>query len=228
MRTADKVWASCLTLLGIVVAAAVVASAMWFATHRLAIDGVYWLVPIFGALGGVVGGVIRCDNKLDLTFFETHSRVNLGCLGDVIVGLGGASALVFLFGGTLLRFDPKEAQSLVLIVSISFVAGAYGRKIVEVAGEKLLRKAREEARQVAKEEAKSLVGRSAAVANTYAARDAINAGEPPEKVLEIIRMALQHDPTHANAWVEQGRAFRRLGRLNDALGSLEEALTPEV
>ena len=223
MRHGEKISASCLTLLGVLIVAAVVSAAMLFATHRLNIDGIYWLVPIFGALGGTVGGIIRSDNKLELSFFENGSRINLGCLGDTIVGLGGASAVVFLFGGTLLRFNPKEAESLVLIVSISFVAGAYGRKIVEVAGEKLLRKAREEARQVAKEEAKILVGHPAAVAYTYAARDAINAGETAE-ALQIVSMALQNDPNHAGAWIEEGRALRRLGRVKEALVSLEKAL----
>jgi hypothetical protein len=74
---------------------------------------------------------------------------------------------------------------LLFSVSASLIGGAYGRKIVEIAGAKLLRKAREEARQVAKEESRSLVGPPAAIAYTRAATEMINSGEPV-KALEIL------------------------------------------
>ena len=51
----------------------------------------------------------------------------------------------------------------------------------------------------------------------------INSGEP-QKALEIIDTALQNDPRAAAAFVEQGRALRRLGRLDEALTSLGQAL----
>ena len=141
----EKFGASILTVLGVLLVAASVWAAMAFVTIRLGLPGGYWLVPIFGALGGVVGGILRSDNKVDLCSFESASKIKLGTLGDLVMGLGGASALVFLFGGTLLKFSPNDAQSLVLLVSVSFVGGAYGRNVVEIAGEKLIRKAREEA-----------------------------------------------------------------------------------
>lgn len=209
-----------LTVLGLVLVAASVYAAMAFMTHRLGVDVAYWLAPIFGALGGIVGGILRCDNKIELCTFEAAASVKLGILGDVVIGLGGASALTFLFGGTLLKFDPKEAQSLVVLVSASFVGGAYGRKIVQLAGEKLLRQAREEARQVAKEESKNVVE---AVVYTREATEKIEKGEL-QQALEILNTAVQNYPRAAGAWVEQGRALRRLGRLEEALASLEKAL----
>jgi tetratricopeptide (TPR) repeat protein len=197
--------------------------AMAFVTKRLGVPSGYWLVPIFGALGGVAGGILRSENKLELCAFENASNVRLGILGDLVMGLGGASALAFLFGGTLLKFNPDEAQSLVLLVSASLVGGAYGRKIIEIAGEKLIRKAREEARQVAKEEARTLVGRPAAIAYTHAAKEMTDSGEP-EKALEILKTALQNDSGFAGAFVEQGRALKRLNRWQEALASVEKAL----
>jgi tetratricopeptide (TPR) repeat protein len=227
--TSDKFGASSLTLLGLVLVAASVWAAMTFLTRRLGVPGGYWLVPIFGALGGIVGGILRLDrdyraeNKLELCSFDDASKVNLGIVGDVVIGLGGASALAFLFGGTLLKFDPNEPQSLVLLVSASLIGGAYGRKIVEIAGEKLLRKAREEARQVAKEESRNLVGPPAAIAYTRAATEMIDSGDSL-KALEILKTALENDPRAAAALVEQGRALKRLGRMEEALSSLEKAL----
>lgn len=195
---------------------------MAFATKKLGVAGGYWLVPVFGALGGIVGGVLRNDNKLMLCAFEDPNTVKLGILGDVVVGLGGSSSLVFLFGGTLLQFDPNKAESLVLVVSVSFVAGVFGRNIVEAAGERLIRKAREEARSVAKEETKNL-GPSAAIAYSYAARDSTNRGSP-EKGLELSEEALRYDPNYANAYIEKGRALKRLNRLDQALAAVEAAL----
>jgi len=64
---AQSVW---LTVLGIVILCVVTAAAMWFITQRLCIAGVYWLVPIFGGLGGAVGGILRNSNALDLCSFE--------------------------------------------------------------------------------------------------------------------------------------------------------------
>jgi tetratricopeptide (TPR) repeat protein len=221
--TGEKFGASVLTLFGVVLVAVSVWAAMAFLTHRLGVPGGYWLVPIFGALGGIVGGILRAENKLELCSFDDASKVSMGIVGDMVIGLGGASALAFLFGGTLLKFDPKESQSLVLLVSASLVGGAYGRKIVEIAGEKLLRKAKEEARQVAKEESRTLVGPPAAIAYTRAATEMINSGEP-QKALEILSTALQNDPRAAAAFVEQGRALKRLGRLEEALASLDKAL----
>lgn len=221
--TREKFGTAILTLFGVCLIAGSVWAAMAFVTIRLGVPSGYWLVPIFGALGGIVGGILRCDNRIELCSFEDSSKLNLGILGDIVVGLGGASALTFLFGGTLLKFDPKDAPSLVLLVSASFVGGAYGRKIVEVAGEKLLRRAREEARQVAKEESKTLVGPPAAIAYTHAATEMINSGDP-QKALEILHIALQNDPRRAAAYVEQARALRRLERLEEALASLEKAL----
>jgi hypothetical protein len=97
-----------LTLLGIGLVAASLWGAMAFLTYRLGVPGGYWLVPIFGSLGGIVGGILRADNKLELCSFDDASKVSLGVVGDIVVALGGASALTFLFGGTLLKFDPKE------------------------------------------------------------------------------------------------------------------------
>lgn len=265
-------WASSgLTLLGLVLVAASVWGAMRFLVWHLCVPAAYWLVPIFGALGGVVGGILRSDNKLELCSFEQASRIKLGVVGDVVVGLGGASALTFLFGGTnLLNFDVKNLQSLVLLVSASCVGGAYGRKIMEIAGEKLLRQAREEsrqvakeesrqvvkeesrqvaeesrqvakeearqvaeesrqvakeeARQVAKEESRSLVNPTKAIAYTLTATNLINAGRDFETALDILEKALDSDPKNAGAWVERGRALKKLGRIQEALEAVEQAL----
>ena len=185
----SKITAGCLTLVGIVVIAATIWGAMTFATCRLGVASSYWLVPVFGGLGGMVGGIIRSDNRLELCSFESSTKVNLGVIGHISVGLGGSSALMFLFG-SLLNFDPHKAESFVLIASVSFVAGAFGRDIVEAAGNKMRKLAAEEARKTAQ----SLVGESAAIAFTQAARDTINHGDPErpckfyKKLLQVIRI----------------------------------------
>ncbi len=105
-----------------------------------------------------------------------------------------------------------------LVVSVSFVAGAFGRNIVEAAGEKLLRKV-DEVRQ----ETRAMVGPPAAIAYTHAAKDLTKHGEY-EQALEVARMALRNDPNQPGAYIEEGRALKRLGRVDEALSSVEKAL----
>ena len=76
--TREKFGAAILTLFGVCLVADSVWAAMAFVTIRLGVPSGYWLVPISGALGGIVGGILRCDNKIELCWFEDSSKVNLG------------------------------------------------------------------------------------------------------------------------------------------------------
>ncbi len=89
-----------LTLAALLGLGAMVYFIMHFTTDRVGLPIAYWLVPIFGAGGGTVGGVLRNDNKLVLCKIEFPNRILLGVIGDISAGLGGACAVVFLFGNT--------------------------------------------------------------------------------------------------------------------------------
>jgi len=193
---------------------------MRFATETLGLPMAYWLVPLFGAAGGAVGGVMRNDNKLALSVVEIPDKIHLGVVGDICVGLGGASATVFLFGNTL-RIDPKtDALASILLISVSFLAGVFGKNIVELAGQKLLRQAEEKAKAVATAE----VAPSAAVSYAFAATNLINTGESIPKALEMAELALRYDPNSVHALIEKARALKRLGKVQEALATIEEAV----
>ena len=211
----EKFVASFLTLF----AAALVAGCVWATMHYTGLNAApgYWLVPVFGALGGFVGGILRAENKLELCAFESASKVNLGILGDIVVGLGGASALTFVFGGTLVSFNSPDGKPPILLVSVSFIGGVVGRKVIEKASAKLL--SEEEARKIAKDE----VSRPAAVVYTNTASELIKK-KLYEEALSVLKTALASDATYTGAWVEQGRALKNLGRVKEALHSVEQAL----
>lgn len=213
--TGEKFVASFLTLFG----TAMVAGCVWATMHYTHLNGAleYWLVPVFGALGGLVGGIIRAENKLELCAFESPSKVNLGILGDIVVGLGGASALTFVFGGTAINFNSTDGKPPILLVSVSFIGGVVGRKVIERAGAKLL--SEEETRKIAKDE----VSRPAAVAYTNTASN-LNNKKLYEQALSAAKMALASDATYTGAWVELGRALKNLGRVKEAMHSVEQAL----
>jgi len=207
-----------LTFFGFALIWILVWSCMFFATRKLHLPEVYWLVPIFGALGGAVGGVLRSENRLVLCTLEDPASINLGIVGEVATGLGGATAAVFLFAGTL-KFDPDKVESYVLLISLSFLAGVFGKRVVEAAGERLLQQARAQAKAVAKKE----IRQPASITYTMEAITTTNNGFPTAG-LALAERALKLDPNHVGAHLEKGRALKRLGKLQEALAAVEQAL----
>ena len=213
-------WSVLLTVSALVGLGAIVYFIMHFATGRVGLPVAYWLVPLFGAAGGAVGGILRNENKLTLARIELPRYILLGVIGDVSVGLGGSCAVAFLFANTL-RIDVKDPLTTVLLISLSFLAGAFGKNIVELAGEKLLARAKEEAKAAAEEK----VAPSAAIAYAYAATQMNNRGEGEAgEALKMAEQALRYDPQSVHAFVEKGRALKLLRDLKGALATVDEAL----
>jgi tetratricopeptide (TPR) repeat protein len=232
------IWPSLLTLLGIGVLALVVYETMNYLTNRLKMDHAYWIVPVFGALGGAIGGIWRSPNQLSLCTFKSASLVDLGVLADIALGLGGASTVVFLFG-TALRLDPADHNSYVIIVSVSFIAGVSGKRMLELAARKLediaskkgaeagAKAGAEAGEKVAadlKEEV--LTGNAAAENLTQQARRKIDSGLFQEG-LDLAEKAMQASPRYVDAYIEKGRALKRQMKPNDALSTIEKALQIE-
>jgi tetratricopeptide (TPR) repeat protein len=217
---------SSLTFLGLGVLGLIVYETMRYVTSSLHMDRAYWLVPVFGALGGAVGAVVRNARELRLCHFESASRVDLGVLEDIALGLGGASAVMFLFAGTL-RLNPSEPDSHVVLISVTFIAGASGKRILEIATKKLEKIAYDAAEKAAahvKEEV--LTGTAAAENFTQNARRKIDSALFQEG-LELAEKAIRADRRFVRAYIEKGRALKRLGRLDDALSTIQYALRIE-
>jgi tetratricopeptide (TPR) repeat protein len=220
-----------LTIIGILILSVLTGVAMWFVTARLTVAGVYWLVPIFGGLGGAVGGLLRSGNTLELcslredtTDSTTRWKISLGIVGEIAMGLGGATAAVFLFGGTL-KFDEDDPKTFVLLVSVSFLAGAFGKDVVLAAGERLLKQVKTETK-AAREEAQSAqdsARKATAMGYTLQATSMLRDGKPAE-ALELAKLSLELDPDYASAYGEKARALKRLNRLDEALVAVEEGL----
>ncbi len=230
-----------LTVVGIFTLCVITVVAMGFITQKLGIAGVYWLVPIFGGLGGAVGGILRNSNSLELSSFDNispapsrtgdnkgvkpeHWNICLGLVGDLATGLGGATAAVFLFGGTL-KFEEHDPKSYVLLVSVSFLAGAFGKQVVSMAGERLLKEAKMEAKEakVEAESARRQADRATAMGYTLQAVQ-LDRKKEPKEALAMAELALESDPSYANAYGEKARALKRLGRVEEALSVVEEGL----
>ncbi len=78
-----------LTALAIAIVCLVTWKTMEFITTHLGVSFSYWLVPIFGAMGGVVGGLLRSDNRVTLCRYEKLEQIEMGVVGDILVGIGG-------------------------------------------------------------------------------------------------------------------------------------------
>jgi tetratricopeptide (TPR) repeat protein len=231
---------TCLALLGL---GAMVYFIMNFATDRIGLPMVYWFVPVFGAIGGAVGGILRNGNTIALCRLETPVKIEakrkiktadvifLGVTGDIAVGLGGACAVVFLFGSAIrIDPDPKETMSKGLLISISFLAGAFGKNIIATAGEKLLAQARavakEEAEAAAAEKVEERVAPTAATAYATSAAHKLMFSNEDEyhEALKLAGLALQNEPGLSYASLVKGVALKRLGRVEEALAAVEEGL----
>jgi tetratricopeptide (TPR) repeat protein len=134
----------------------------------------------------------------------------------VAIGIGGAATVVLLFERAL-PIQADQAGSYALLISISFIAGVFGRNIIELARQKLVdQRVREalERKDERKLEARKL---------TEEARNAVNEKMFPE-ALKLLDAALQRDPDLIYAYIEKGRALKRMGKLEAALATLKQAL----
>jgi tetratricopeptide (TPR) repeat protein len=224
---------------------------MYFATSRLKIQNSnipasYWLVPIFGCLGGIVGAIITKENQLHFCKFRDDRTLDLGIVGSAATGLGGAAAVMFVFGISQFDITQGGADRLVQLVSITFIAGAFGPAVVEILGKALLRRlekvAKEEASGAVKREVQAVTHENKAeiteakseireakqlLAPRVYVQLAVSANNDDRfgDALENAELALREDPKYYRAYIEKGRALKRLGLVKEALEAVEESLT---
>ncbi len=199
-----------------------VSAAMYFLHSVLLLHKAYWVVPIFGALGGLVGCLMRNGNHLPLGSFDSkRASVHLGFVGDMVLGLGGASAIVFLFENTL-KFDPDQKSSYPLLISVCFLAGVFGRLVVQEAGQKMVKEALSRATR-AEEGVERLIDPSV-MTYILESREQYRAKRYSE-ALGSANKALQMDPTSVRAMNVKARALKQLGRLDEAYALIKEALS---
>lgn len=197
-----------------------VGGTMYFLHVVLEMHKAYWVVPIFGALGGLVGCLMRNNDKLPLVSFNSETGVlKLGFVGDMILGLGGASASVFLFQNTL-KFTPGDSSTYPLLVSVCFLAGVFGRLFVHEAGRRMIREALDRATN-AEEQVERLAGTSS-MTYVLESREQYKEGRFTEAI-ETADKALSLDPTNVRAMNCKARALKKLGRVEEAWTIMEQA-----
>lgn len=206
-RTANSVLGT--LLIGALVAGVVFFLGLFFIS--LGMPEQFWIVILAGALGGLVGNLIVNKGRFCLAKITVESPggrvcIDLGTVGDLLIGIGGALTLVFLFGSTL-NFDfdaPAKPGSLFLLTSVSFVAGAVGRPLVQAAGQRLAREALGEAK-----EARHIAQEVDIKSYYILARSERSAGYL-RSALELIDLVLKSRPDHYGAHVEKGRILKRM------------------
>lgn len=209
------------TLTAVIALILAVAATMYFLRVVLRLHVAYWLVPVFGGLGGLVGCLMRNDNQLPLVTFDRNEiSMRLGFVGDVILGLGGASAVVFLFENTL-KFNPEDKNSYPLLISICFVAGVFGSRVIQQAGDRIAK----EALSRAKDAQKGIAGIATSTAMTYVleSREQYMSHRYSE-ALASAKKALEQDPLNVRAMNAMARALKKLDRVEEAFSTINEAL----
>lgn len=122
-----------------------VGGTIWCFSKYVGMPSAIWLIIAGGALGGLIGSFIANKNRFILAEFQNTSgpekrSICLGTIGDVIVGIGGAIALGFLFGERLLNVDLQspDKKELFLLASVSLVAGTVAPRLILALGQSLL------------------------------------------------------------------------------------------
>ena len=206
-RTANSVLGT--LLIGAFVAGVVFLFALFFIS--LGMPEQFWIVILAGALGGLVGNLIVnkgrfCLAKITEESPGGHVWIDLGTVGDLLIGIGGALTLVFLFGSTL-NFDfnePTKPGSLFLLTSVSFVAGAVGRPLIAAAGQRLAREALGEAKEARH------IAQEVDIKSYYILARLQRGAGFLGSALELIDNVLKSRPDHAGAHVEKGRILKRM------------------
>jgi Calcineurin-like phosphoesterase len=130
-----------LTLVGLAGIAVAIRLTMRFMIEDLSLPAMYWAAPIFGAIGGIFGGLGE-GNSFSLTRYDGAMKIRAGILGDVVSGIGGAIAIVFV-SERALGLKSDNFESLLWLASVSFIAGVAGRKLVQMALQRFLQQQKE-------------------------------------------------------------------------------------
>jgi hypothetical protein len=219
------IYPAVLTITLLVVMEILVRVVMEFMRDRLNIDEFYTLIPLFGAVGGAVGSVLRGDttgeNKIILASIENPSRIRAGIVGDIAIGIGGAATVVVLFERALaMDTTAINSSAKAFLIGISFIAGVFGKNVIEIARRKFDKELDEKLKEKS-EEARRATQEASALKEK--ARLATNDNKPAE-ALKILNAALEKNPNYINNYIEKGRALKRLGKVEEALAVLREAL----
>ncbi len=126
-----------------------------YITSTLNVPNYYCLVVIFGAIGGFVGS-ISANKGLVLSIYSPGKRpkLTLEVLEDVLIGMGGATVVAFVFDNVIQVVETSRHQ-MMLLLGVSFVAGVVGRNLVQIASDKLLHRVADEAAEKALQKTKS-------------------------------------------------------------------------
>jgi len=142
-----------LTLLGAIAIYLLTRELLEYITSTLNVPDHYRLVVIFGAIGGFIGS-ISANKGIVFSGYSAAGRPKLGLevLEDVLVGMGGATVVAFVFDNVM-EIKETDHRQMVLLLGVSFVAGVVGRNLVQIASDKLLHRVADEAAQKALQKA---------------------------------------------------------------------------
>ena len=159
----------------------------------------------FGALAGVlVGFVVSFTTLLQYLYYRrTEKRNILGALLAILTSLAAVAVLVA---------EPRLRDKIsVLALAVAFVFTLLFAFIVAFLVYKQILPAPPPQEKLPLD------------SYTHQARQKINQRDF-ESGLKLAQRALEASPRDAEAYIEKGRALKRLGRLNEALQSVEEGL----
>lgn len=182
-------------------------------SYIVGLPPIFWLVVAAGALGGLIESLIRHEGEFvySETRIATSPRrvvISGGTIGDALIGTGGALTLAFLFGSGLLgvNLERPSGGNLILLGSVSFVAGVVARPLIQTAGELLLARAVKQA-----EQAKDIAVKAQATTYLAVARVLIIQKELSE-ALRMVDKALDIDPENVEGLIEKARVLKRLAQ----------------
>ena len=201
------------------------------------------LILLPGALGGSVQWLSNLvqDKRQEKKVATAKDIAPLPMFTQALVGCGGALGitLVLIAAG---RFPKKPLDEWLFLVSLSFVAGFIGHRLLPIVAARLekqvadsmkaseeAKEASQQAKQVAEQATKD-VGKGRAVDEAVDATfialqkaDSENEDLPAERIqtyIQYLENLSKQEPTKRKLHIMLGRLYRKLGSYDEAIGAL--------
>ncbi|HKU75034.1 MAG TPA: hypothetical protein VJR02_14070 [Pyrinomonadaceae bacterium] len=119
------------------------------------IKRVFTILMATGAFGGLIFGFFQRENRFDLPYFDSPSKLYFGSLADCFIGLGAAHGVFFILAGSVNISQGNSLDDTLRLVALGLVSGIAGKSILSSLRSRLVKQIEELGEKVEHSEKKA-------------------------------------------------------------------------